>query len=179
MSEYVGEFKVGTCENLYYVRYTDLLTMQNLGIECSEYLDEKHGFRYRFPFPDEDSLNYQNDEYYDNGFDRVFPLPIPQSWADEYNTGFCGIRQQKMVDGQLRVVLTLGEGSGNVYSIDEEDARELFDFLDSQTLLPAETKMLARMREGYGIETAVKKVSLSLWQRFTIKFWDGVTRLIS
>jgi hypothetical protein len=55
--------KVGTCENLYYVRHAQLAEWVAQGIairhpgnlEPAAYLDPANGFRFRFPFPDEDS----------------------------------------------------------------------------------------------------------------------------
>jgi len=75
MGEYIsvdgiGQIKLGTCESLYYVRYTDLARWVREGRthqvdgndEPAEYL--KGAYRFRFPFPDEDSENV--DERLDN-----------------------------------------------------------------------------------------------------------------
>lgn len=62
MGEYVNGWKIGTCEELYYIRYDELMRLKNQGVvnrsvgnlSVEEYLDEKHAWRYRFPFPNED-----------------------------------------------------------------------------------------------------------------------------
>lgn len=72
--------KLGTCEELFYVRYADLVRWVGEGraqrvpgnLEPAAYLDEKHGFRFRFPFPDEDGAAWAALDY-----DRGFPLDAP------------------------------------------------------------------------------------------------------
>jgi hypothetical protein len=67
MGEYVnhsklGYIKLGTCEDLYYTTFQQLqenialslLSSQPGNLEPEEYLNPEKGFRYRFPFPDED-----------------------------------------------------------------------------------------------------------------------------
>ena len=57
--------KIGTCENLYYVRHAQLKAWVEGGIavrqpgnlEPAAYLDPANGFRFRFPFPDEDDTH--------------------------------------------------------------------------------------------------------------------------
>lgn len=68
MGEYLKvngvEIKIGICEDLYYIRFDDLKRAYWTGQVQSvpgngsgaDYLDEKNGFRYRFPFPEEDGL---------------------------------------------------------------------------------------------------------------------------
>lgn len=59
------ETKLGTCEDLYYIRFADLKRLRNSGqlrkmdgnLSGAEYLDENNGFRYRFPFPEEDDIH--------------------------------------------------------------------------------------------------------------------------
>ena len=59
-----SEVKIGTCENMYYTSYQkykkafDLGHLQQLpgNADPSEYLDTERGYRFRFPFPDEDKL---------------------------------------------------------------------------------------------------------------------------
>jgi hypothetical protein len=68
MGEYIrvgGEIvKLGTCEDLYYTTFEEL-RLAVLGGACerepgdlapAEYLNPANGFRYRFPFPDEDYI---------------------------------------------------------------------------------------------------------------------------
>ena len=57
--------KIGTCENLYYVRHAQLKAWVEGGnalrhpgnLEPAAYLDPANGFRFRFPFPDEDTIS--------------------------------------------------------------------------------------------------------------------------
>ena len=47
---------LGTCQNLYYATYADLKNnvehfTKISGLSVEGYLNEKYGFRYRFPFP--------------------------------------------------------------------------------------------------------------------------------
>jgi hypothetical protein len=77
MGEYIevgGQMvKIGTCEDLYYIRFDDLRevvkTAKQIGgnLEPVDYLKPEHGFRYRFPFPDEDNLGAFNYDDYDKG----------------------------------------------------------------------------------------------------------------
>lgn len=78
MGEYVlyrGQpVKLGTCENLYFVRYADYARMVAAGevttwggsSSPAEYLDG--AFRFRFPFPNEDDLAPFTYEDYDRGY---------------------------------------------------------------------------------------------------------------
>lgn len=78
MGEYVlyrGEpVKIGTCENLYYVRHADFARMVAAGevqpmsgnATPAGYLDGS--FRFRFPFPDEDALTPFTYDDYDKGY---------------------------------------------------------------------------------------------------------------
>ena len=81
MGEYVHhkklneDVKLGTCENLYYVRFDQLKDAVNrsllefvLGnLEPEKYLDVDKCFRYRFPFPDEDGREFGD---YHNDYNR-------------------------------------------------------------------------------------------------------------
>jgi hypothetical protein len=80
MGEYIkhaqlGEIKLGTCENLYYTSCRKYEESYNLGLfsglegsgSPDDYFNPKHGFRYRFPFPDEDKTEMGSHENYDRG----------------------------------------------------------------------------------------------------------------
>ena len=66
MGEYINyqgrEIKLGTCEDLYYTRLDQLkearfsMSKMEGNLDVLEYLNPKNGFRYRFPFPDEDEI---------------------------------------------------------------------------------------------------------------------------
>lgn len=63
--------KLGTCEDLFYVRYTDLRAAVDAGrtrfyvgnLEPAAYLRTEDGFRFRFPFPDEDGAAWTYENY--------------------------------------------------------------------------------------------------------------------
>lgn len=75
MGEYVKNIKLGTCEDLYYTTYQELQRRVKGGFPAQEYLDPKNGFRYRFPFPDEDHKN-QFGKY--KGYNRGVLITIPK-----------------------------------------------------------------------------------------------------
>lgn len=71
-------YKLGTCEDLYYVTYDDLLAMVNGGarklggnLAPHEYL--VNGFRYRFPFPNEDGQDKLELPDFDRGVVTTAP----------------------------------------------------------------------------------------------------------
>ena len=88
MGEYTkinGEqVKLGTCENLYYMRFEQL---KQLDAEArAEYGDESQGYRYRFPFPEEDTRQLGN--YEDHNKMRIYNVTSkPELCADmDHNT---------------------------------------------------------------------------------------------
>lgn len=84
MGEYIttvqdGQLKIGTCEDLYYVTYQSLIAYVDEGakkapgnLEPREYLKAEHGFRYRFPFPDES----EQDRFHNPTRGWKFSLPV-------------------------------------------------------------------------------------------------------
>lgn len=60
MGEYYKGHKIGTCEELLYIRHAELLQLKheknNADIGMSVYLQDN--FQYRFPWPDEDSAPF-------------------------------------------------------------------------------------------------------------------------
>lgn len=105
MGEYIklyGEpYKIGTCENLYYIRFADLAELVRLGHpEMQEgnhhprvYLKDNSGFRFRFPFPDEDRPTmrerldlYQTTPRFDRGL--MIPYPAHLRGEDHYTVDY-------------------------------------------------------------------------------------------
>ena len=66
MGEYLGDIKLGTCESLYYTTFSQLASCNLPG--KGEYLDPRNGYRYRFPFPDEDGTPIGTYQDYNRGF---------------------------------------------------------------------------------------------------------------
>jgi hypothetical protein len=96
MGEYVKlggqRIKLGTCEDLYYVRYEQLkrlvFGMEKLGgnDEPEAYLKPEHGFRYRFPFPDEDEILLGMF----NAYNRGYLVGVPMDFmADKEHKKIC------------------------------------------------------------------------------------------
>ncbi len=80
MGEYIRidgeELKLGTCEDLYYVTYDQARELLTRAVQVPgnlpprEYLDPKHQWRYRFPFPEEDGRAAGSFDDFNKG--RVF-----------------------------------------------------------------------------------------------------------
>lgn len=129
MGEYVkykgSEIKIGTCEDLYYVSYpkyqqafkSGLLRKSQGSINPSEYMLPDSGFRFRFPFPDEDNLPL-GEILEQEGFRRGLPVTIEPDYQVE-------ITQQKLVhresDGKLCLALICKDASdGNSYRVEDD-----------------------------------------------------------
>jgi hypothetical protein len=86
MGEYINwqgdSFKIGTCEDLYYVTFDDLLNMIKAGATKASGTPRDYvrdgGFRFRFPFPDEDQedIGRKGDKSFDRGLVVVSPPEI-------------------------------------------------------------------------------------------------------
>ena len=86
MGEYVKLndqiIKLGTCEDLYYARRDQikdnlpLMSKVDGNDEPVGYLDPKNGYRYRFPFPDEDEQKLGTYEKFDRGLLVGVPYDI-------------------------------------------------------------------------------------------------------
>lgn len=162
MGEYAkfngGEIKVGTCENMYYIRADQR--------HLVEY-DFDAGDRFRFPFPDEDAIEpgqfgdhdrgveipgYTISEGHDHGTVQfvasvgyVVSLPCPEQYGQPGFTiempdglrvgrnGFHGypvVKQQKVVDGALWTVIACG-ACGYKWRLPKDQAAEVAErFLD-------------------------------------------------
>jgi len=79
----IGQIKIGTCESLYYVRYTDLAQWVKEGRahyvigndDPAEYL--KGAYRFRFPFPDEDHPDEEKRlDLYGSNYDRHLTVQV-------------------------------------------------------------------------------------------------------
>jgi hypothetical protein len=90
MGEYVkhskhGEIKIGTCENLYCTRFeqmkNDLSLLSKLeGNDYPDsYVENNSGYRFRFPFPDEDEINMGS--YQDS--DKHLTVMVPRKFWDQ------------------------------------------------------------------------------------------------
>lgn len=183
MGEYVNyknqPVKIGTCEDLYYVsfeKYTSmipLLTQEANNLPPEEYSRDNAGFRFRFPFPDEDKLIFTNHESYNRGY--LFSvskelalevehrtMSISAKCENTYNINIsipCPaggkldlkhspidnipmfVKQQKLIDGELWVVLECGY-CGTKFRLDKEEAVKYCSFIESE-------EMKKRILAGY------------------------------
>ena len=76
MGEYVNykndSVKIGTCESLYYTRYEQMKSLLphlscDGSISPADYTKNDSGFRFRFPFPDEDSIPFGEFKDFERG----------------------------------------------------------------------------------------------------------------
>jgi len=125
MGEYIKhrgtEVKIGTCESLYYVTYPKYIRALKDGLLSALdsnspeiYAKPNSGFRFRFPFPDEDKLPFGD---ISGSFNRAIPVTIDRTVIpkDQPSEGPQGryysieIEQQKLVnrqsDGKLCLAL--------------------------------------------------------------------------
>ncbi|TYR37398.1 hypothetical protein FXV77_05165 [Sphingobacterium phlebotomi] len=91
MGEYIKyrgrEVKIGTLDNMYYTSYQKFVVAMEAGLLRtgtgsslpSVYMEIEQGFRFRFPFPDEDKLDFGK---IIEPHDRGIPIQIP---AEEIN----------------------------------------------------------------------------------------------
>lgn len=76
MGEYIRDTKLGTCENLYYSTFEQLKNTKEFSAdEKSDFLKIDSGYRFRFPFPDE-NINIGTHEDHDRGFLITIPDSI-------------------------------------------------------------------------------------------------------
>lgn len=144
MGEYIKyrekEIKIGTCENLYYVnypKYCDALKNNFLfkvegNAVPEEYAKPDTGFRFRFPFPDEDHLPFGQIPHNDHS--RGLPVTIDTAvmaapYANEKNASIFQIEivQQKLVhresDNKLCLALVCRDPTEKIsYRIEDDDS---------------------------------------------------------
>ena len=77
MGEFINHTKLGTCENLYYTTFNQLLK-SNLGQvnERHRFLKCDSGYRFRLPFPDETTIQMGHHKNYPRGFRMEIPENI-------------------------------------------------------------------------------------------------------
>lgn len=68
------EIKIGTCENMYYLRWDQAHLVRRLSGNVDPIRDREH-LRFRFPFPDEDTAPPGSFESYDRGPGLWVPVP--------------------------------------------------------------------------------------------------------
>ena len=80
-AEYNGEqIKIGTCEDMYYLRADQRFKVTNSDVNMRG--DEVHHIRFRFPWPDEDKIEPGSGKFHDNGYDRAVAVPGAEAPKD-------------------------------------------------------------------------------------------------
>jgi len=185
MAEYVQYDRkvvgIGTAENLYYVSYEKfsnafaegrLMKVEN-NLQPQNYLATRHGFRFRFPFPDEDKLPFgEIIEPYDRGvpitvYNEV--LPCKQDGSETYEMEIVGQKPVIMgSDGKECLALEWREsGTNNYFSMDDEDdvGKLLAQIVLNHIISEQDTEkkqfyreIASRIAKGYGIDLQMEHI---------------------
>lgn len=112
--------KIGTCENLYYLRWDQ---HQQVIPEAGQWSEDLYrAYRFRFPFPDEDRIPVDRMQEIED-FDRMVGVPFyrPDHRRESYSRGECGAQflvQQRWIEGG-RLVPVLECECGGRYRLEE------------------------------------------------------------
>lgn len=88
MGEFIRDTKLGTCESLYYTSYQQLKDAKQFGAaEKADFLSLDSGYRFRFPFTDENIPIGTHEE-----FDRYMLIEVPNNIGVEISHGDIFIR---------------------------------------------------------------------------------------
>lgn len=85
------EIKIGTCEDMYYLRADQRDKVTPLpGSLCPASNDVLGLIRFRFPWPDEDDIEPGSDKFYDKGYARSYGVHgmLPPSDVDHHSIQF-------------------------------------------------------------------------------------------
>lgn len=103
MGEYITinnkQIKIGTCEDIYYARYEQIKRLQGLGKKEGDtpiynLLNSRCGYRFRFPFPEEDNIEIG---CFDN-FNKGLKVELPNRYV---------IKETQEVDHNQKVTVQL------------------------------------------------------------------------
>lgn len=195
MGEYIKyanvSTKLGTCENLGYSSIQKFATAGKLGLlqrdgqnsSIADFLDPKYGYRWRFPFPDEDNYTLGADGP-EHDFQRGVPVillkePGQRGCCDCYDdsdTAEVLIVQQKLVRDtndklELWTVIQCPKCGGKS-RIDRKDAAELCEAIAENCIAPYMipqpknasfwTKIANRILQGYNSKEVLNMLLLPL-----------------
>lgn len=79
------EIKIGTCEDMYYLRHDQRGKVQALRGNVDP-IGDRLALRFRFPWPDEDLIEPGSSVFHDNGYYRAIPLHGCDLSFDEHHT---------------------------------------------------------------------------------------------
>ena len=148
-AKYKGEeIKIGTCEDMYYLRFDQRHDVEHVHGNVNPASDDAMSIRFRFPWPDEDHIepggafeNYNRSVAVyvpmPDGVDHstvqfvaqagyLISLPCPEGTPDAriHRNGFSGavklVRQKLLADGRLVPILMCG-GCGAMWREEEPD----------------------------------------------------------
>lgn len=186
MGEYVkyknDKIKIGTCENLYYAtydKYLDALKKGELSLVDGNdypvnYAKPNSGYRFRFPFPDEDKLSLRDISILDD-FHRGVPVKIDPSLIQDDSipdgTTQMEIVQQKLIhrqeDGKLCLALVWRVPGGETFRVEnDEDMKSILKSIIKNHITdnadPANKlfyrKIAQRIIKGYRIDAPEVKI---------------------
>lgn len=165
-AKYKGEeIKIGTCEDMYYLRY-DQAALVRPKRGNTDPVRDRADLRFRFPFPDEDSIEpgqfrdpfrsvrinapmdwegiAHNTIQFRNERGLLVNLPCPEGTDNPHNImkngypGNIGIKQQRWVNDQLVVVCECGS-CGALFRIPTlEQASQLIESLRARAIRDSE-----------------------------------------
>lgn len=123
-----GDVKLGTCEALYFATLPQLLAYREKGA-LSSFLDPRNGYQYRFPFPDEKSIDIGDFKDYDRGY----LLRVPDTYQIEIAHGTMFIRTDQLTEmGKLITAPALGFRVPCIVGPDALEGMEVFDWQHSR-----------------------------------------------
>src|SRR3990167_2579485 len=78
MGEYAtrgkDRIKIGTCEDMYYLRFDQRDRVQHEPGNVAPNGEDAYGLRFRFPWPDEDHVAPGGEEFHANGYHRAIAV---------------------------------------------------------------------------------------------------------
>lgn len=87
-AKYAGrEIKIGTCEDMYYLRASQRGAVERLPGSVNVNSDEVYGVRFRFPWPDEDTIEPGAFKDYDRAI-TAYGIPMPDH-VEHHSVQFC------------------------------------------------------------------------------------------
>jgi hypothetical protein len=164
MGEYIlhnGDYlKIGTCETLHYVTYFDMVRLAQSPLTKTapansriyDYLEERYGWHYRFPFPDEDETPIE-----DKGWNRGWTVSTPKEWQESHKDFLFGtleIVSQKLVNGRLQVIIRPSQFK--LFRLDTEDAATLATLMLKEAKTDNDFAMVARLVSGYMDDVSIE-----------------------
>jgi len=146
------EIKIGTCENMYYLRYDQRHEVSALPGNVDPVYDAERGIRFRFPFPDEDFVSPGGFIIYWRTL--LIPGIVPPRDV-EHRTGCdspsVSIVQQKRVNGQTLLIAECSCGALYRYDTWGEAAKVVDACMDQAGDDSSWEEIAVRIAAGYKV----------------------------